>query len=270
MYWRIIRINGDSSIRMIYTGTTAPKSSTNVVMTAEGTQIGTSKFNSNYDNPAYVGYMYTANWPSNMHHGTRDSSTIKNYIENLYKDTSLVQEDMINLISNNTSFCNDRVASTSRNGTYGEISESMDTSKDYYYNGYNHIVLNKTPSLKCQNEIDKFTTNSNDGNSLLTYPVGLIMVDEVMLAGSNGNLGTGSYNSSFYIYTNQFYWTFSPQFYIKDGNYKAFVFYLCLSGGISTMGYDVSGLFGVRPVISLLSKVKLSGDGTYNNVYTVS
>ena len=270
MYWRIIRINGDGSIRMIYSGTTAPTSSTATVMTGTGTQIGTSKFNSNYNNPAYVGYMYTANWPSNMQHGTRDSSTIKNYIENWYKDTSLVQEDMINLISNNTSFCNDRVASTSRNGTYGEINESMDTSKDYYYNGYKRIVLNKTPSLKCQNEIDKFTINSNDGNSLLTYPVGLIMVDEVMLAGSNGNLGTGSYNSSFYLYTNQFYWTFSPQFYIKDGNYKAFVFYLCLSGGISTMGYDVSGLFGVRPVISLSSKVKLSGDGTYNNIYAVS
>ena len=270
MYWRIIRINGDGSIRMIYSGTTAPTSDTSVVMTGDGTQIGTSKFNDSFNNPSYVGYMYTANWPSNMQHGTRDSSTIKNYIENWYKGTSLIQEDMINLISNNTSFCNDRVASTSRNGTYGEINESMDTSKEYYYNAYNRIVLKKTPSLKCQNELDKFATNSNDGNSLLTYPVGLIMVDEVIIAGSNGNIGTESYNSSFYLYTNQFYWTFSPQFYIKNGDYKVFVFYLCISGGISTMGYDVSGLFGVRPVISLSSKAKLSGDGTYNNVYTVS
>ena len=219
MYWRIIRINGDGSIRMIYSGTTAPTSDTSVVMTGDGTQIGTSKFNDSFNNPSYVGYMYTANWPSNMQHGTRDSSTIKNYIENWYKGTSLIQEDMINLISNNTSFCNDRVASTSRNGTYGEINESMDTSKEYYYNAYNRIVLKKTPSLKCQNELDKFATNSNDGNSLLTYPVGLIMVDEVIIAGSNGNIGTESYNSSFYLYTNQFYWTFSPQFYIKNGDY---------------------------------------------------
>ena len=49
IYWRIIRINGDGSIRMIYTGTTAPTESTKVVMTGPGTQIGTSKFNSSPD-----------------------------------------------------------------------------------------------------------------------------------------------------------------------------------------------------------------------------
>ena len=31
-----------------------------------------------------------------------------------------------------------------------------------------------------------------------------------------------------------------------------------------------NGPDGIRPVISLSSKVKLTGDGTYNNIYTVS
>ena len=39
MYWRIIRINGDNSIRMIYTGTSAPDNSTKVVMTESMKQV---------------------------------------------------------------------------------------------------------------------------------------------------------------------------------------------------------------------------------------
>ena len=52
-YWRIIRINGDGSIRMIYQGTSANETGT-------GTQIGESAFNSSYNNNMYVGYMYTS------------------------------------------------------------------------------------------------------------------------------------------------------------------------------------------------------------------
>ena len=57
MYWRIIRINGDGSIRMIYSGTTAPTSSTATVMTGTGTQINatTYTFNSSYNKAEYVG-----------------------------------------------------------------------------------------------------------------------------------------------------------------------------------------------------------------------
>ena len=45
IYWRIIRINGDGSIRMIYSGTTDPKNessvtgSNGVYMTGTGTQL---------------------------------------------------------------------------------------------------------------------------------------------------------------------------------------------------------------------------------------
>ena len=44
-------------IRMIYIGTKAPTESTKVVMTGEGTQISTGKFNSSYDKAEYVGYQ---------------------------------------------------------------------------------------------------------------------------------------------------------------------------------------------------------------------
>ena len=50
-YWRIIRINGDGSIRLIYNGTST-------ATTGTSTQIQTSTFNSSYNDNAHVGYMY--------------------------------------------------------------------------------------------------------------------------------------------------------------------------------------------------------------------
>ena len=53
--WRIIRRNGDGSIRMIYAG-----KKTND--TGEATTIGNSAFNEKYLDPAYVGYKYNENF----------------------------------------------------------------------------------------------------------------------------------------------------------------------------------------------------------------
>ena len=49
--WRIIRRNGDGSIRMIYSGKSTSDTGTAVT-------IGKSQFNSKYWDPAYVGYKY--------------------------------------------------------------------------------------------------------------------------------------------------------------------------------------------------------------------
>lgn len=52
--WRIVRRNGDGSVRMVYSGT-----STNSM--GDSASIGNSAFNSNFDDPAYVGYKYGLN-----------------------------------------------------------------------------------------------------------------------------------------------------------------------------------------------------------------
>ena len=49
LYWRIIRTNSDGGVRLLYHGTST---------TATDAYIGESKFNTNYDSPKYVGYMY--------------------------------------------------------------------------------------------------------------------------------------------------------------------------------------------------------------------
>ncbi len=50
-YWRIIRINEDGSVRIIYQGTSPSATGSNV-------QVGTSPFNSMPGDNAFVGYMY--------------------------------------------------------------------------------------------------------------------------------------------------------------------------------------------------------------------
>ena len=253
IYWRIIRINGDGSIRMIYSGTTAPTESTKVVMTGTGTQISTSKLNGSYNNPIYVGYMYTLD----EQHGNSTTSTIKTTIDNWYKMTTLKDNDLVA----DRLFCNDRSATKSTSSTPGEIG-GMSTRSDYYYGTYIRLITNKTPLLTCPTESDKFTVNARNGNGALIYPVGFITADEVAMAGGV----YGQENKTFYLYSNQNYWSMSPRYYYGY-DAGANEFYINSAGNLKDSRVDNS--YGVRPVVSLSSKVKLSGSGTYNDVYTV-
>ena len=260
IYWRIIRINGDGSIRMIYSGTTAPTSSTATVMTGTGTQINatTYRFYSSYNNPSYVGYMFT----EGQQHGNGTPSTIKTAIDNWYKTTTLETDATTKSLVADQIFCNDRSVTTSESGTTGEISGSMSTNTLYYYGAYVRLITNKSPKLTCTTASDKFTVNTSNGNEVLTYPVGLITADEVAMAG--GVNSSDNENSSYYLYTNQYYWSGSPFNFNSSG---ARVFIVYSSGYL--YGYSVDIASGARPVISLSSKAKLLGSGTYNDVYTV-
>ena len=252
MYWRIIRINGDGSIRMIYSGTSAPASSTATVMTGEGTQISTSSFTGSNGNPSYVGYMYTAG----QQHGNNSSSMIKTIIEKWYKTTTLDTDTSTKtLISQDQIFCNDRSV------TSGTWSSSPLSILNYAAN--TRLVENKNPILTCPTESDKFTSKkSSIGNKTLDYPVGLITADEVAMAG--GVYGSNNENSSYYLYTNQNYWSGSPDAFNGTLD-RAFI----VGSDGFLIGLAVTTSLDTRPVISLSSKAKLSGDGTWNNVFEV-
>ena len=61
--WRIIRRNGDGSVRMIYSG----KSTTD---TGEAVTIGKSQFNGKYWDPTYVGYKFNEDFELHENNGT--------------------------------------------------------------------------------------------------------------------------------------------------------------------------------------------------------
>ena len=254
IYWRIIRINGDGSIRLIYTGTSSPIESQKTIITGTGTQISISNFNSNYDGAEYVGYKYEIG----KQHGLANDSTIKLALENWYKTSTLYTDEKTEKLVVDTSFCYDRTASENTTGTYGEIDSWVSSGTQYYYGSYGRLKGNKTgPSLKCANELDKYSVS----NGTLSYPVGLITADEVVLAGADNN---STKNNSYYLYTERNYWSGSPIYF---NNSYFFVFGVFSSGFLGI--FNGINNYGVRPVINLSFEAKLSGDGTWNNPYVV-
>ena len=269
MYWRIIRINGDNSIRMIYTGTSAPDSNTKVVMTEStnssgyirATSAGMSYFNQHDTSAEYVGYMYEIG----QQHGTSQSSDIKTYLEDWYANYTDLNSTGTKITDQ--IYCNDRTASTDSSGTAGEISSWASTGTTYYYGAGLRLYgdsSNPSPSLKCTNANDKFTTTIAKGNGKLSYPVGLITADEVNMAGADNQWNS---NSSYYLYTGNSSWAGSPDEF--RGGFVASEFNVRGDGLL----YDVnvgSSYEGARGVVSLSSESKLLGSGTYNDVYVVS
>ena len=259
IYWRIIRINGDGSIRMIYSGVTPPTESTKVIKTTD-TSLGNSPFNQKYNSAEYVGYMYEIG----KQHGTSKSSDIKTFLDNWYANYTDLNKTGTKITDQ--IYCNDRTASTSdvaySTTNYTTLTSWNSTGTKYYY-GANGRVWNSpvSPDYKCPVASDKFTKTTAKGNGKLSYPVGLITADEITFAG----LPAGRANNSFYLYTRDYYWAGSPYDFFGSSSIEFRV-----GGGGDLGSNDVYYVRGVRPVVSLSSKVKLSGNGTYNDVYVVS
>ena len=256
-YWRIIRINGGGSIRMIYDGTTAHTNGES----STDRQVGTSAFNSSYNDNMYLGYMYT----SGEAHGLGTSSTIKQANDSFYTS---VLSSYASYIDTNSGFCGDR-------STLNEQSGVGTGTVLTYMKGYLRVSAS-TPSLSCENSSDYYTTSSSSkGNKALTYPVGLITADETMLSGSSGGIFSGVYTytksaKNNYLTTGNSYWTMTPSGYYNPFGrtyWRVLIFGVDPSGIIDDYAYSD---YGLRPVINIRSDVVVSGDGTMQNPYEFS
>ncbi len=236
-YWRIIRINGDGSIRIIYDGTSAHANGES----SDDRQTGTSAYNSSYNQSYYVGYTYQtgAQRPSSQNSGT--ASTIKGVLDTWYS-TNISGKGLDDKVVSSPGFCNDRNTASGSNW--------VSSGTTFYYAAYGRLFTNKTPTLECSNTNDIYTTK-----------VGLITADEVSMAGGV----YGSSNNSYYLYTGQYYWTMSP-YYAPSSGY-ANVFHVISTGKLSNNG--VNGVNGVRPVLNLSTDVTLTGSGTASDPYVV-
>ena len=260
-YWRILRVNGDGSIRMIYAGDAevidALPNKAEVLANdyndarTDYTQIGESAYNSSFNDNAYVGYMYGTTGASayNETHANINDSTIKTVVDNWYEENIANYPEYTEYISD-TLFCNDRSFASSNTGTGAGTSVT-----DYRW--YNDSIK----TLKCSQQNDRFTVNDEViGNGDLTYPVGLLTTDEGYLAG-----GYGSSNSGYYLHTWNHYWTMSPILFSGSG---AFGRYVNSNGNVYYNIY-VNDPRGVRPVLNLKSGSLKSGSGTATDPFLV-
>ena len=250
-YWKIIRINGDGTIRLLYNGT-------KVNAKAGDAQYGTSAFNSTRTDPAYVGYMYgttagaIGSRENNLANGK--DSNIKTKVDEFY-NKYIVANNLQDYLAD-TGFCGDRSITNSGDG--------YSTTSYTEYGAVNRLAkTNKLPILTCPDkEHDLYTVDSTKGNGALTNPVGLMTADEAAMAGMvNGYLNTLSY-----VYTGTWYWTMSPYSFYPS-NSSSYVWYVYGTGFFYNW---VTGGFGVRPAINLKADTLVSGGiGTVNNPFTI-
>ena len=244
-YWRIIRINGDGSIRMIYDGETARANGS--ILTLE-----TSAFNTKYNNNAYVGFRYK----TGEVHGLETKSTVLINLESWYNNNLASYENKIYI---NAGFCGDRTPSTSSSTINNSVGTVTTTT---YYGGYIRLVNStKSPSLTCPTDDFYTVARASKGNKSLTYPIGLITADEAAMAGGVYSVD----NQSYYLYNGQIYWTLSPCIFSSGGS--AHVFVVGSDGYFND--YSVTSAYGVRPVINLRSDIELTGIGTMSDPYVV-
>ncbi len=294
-YWRIIRINGDKTIRLIYAGKEGDETSltftnnnrTNpITVTGAGTQINntgktvkTYPFNSIYNDNKYVGLMYggeknkgSSTSYDNAHTNTNNSEILDTlsdwYTANL-KNINIGFKKASDFIDENAGFCGDR---TPYNG-YGYGTSQTN------YGAYHRLVAlsetNKKPTFSCKRadgtgktslpiDNDLYTINtSNKGNKSLANPVGLISADEMVFAGSSFGIS----NSGYYLYSGQDYWIMTPYGY-SDSK----VFFINSNGALTAA--VVNSLYGVRPVINLKANTMFkiannNNKGTFANPYVV-
>ena len=259
-YWRIIRINGDGSIRMIYDGRKLFNNNESSINRG----ISSSKFSSSVNDNTYAGFMYGSAGASSYDLTTSNvtSSTIKTVLDNWYATNLTDYSDYIADVI----YCNDRSLSL---GT--GISNSRTTYIDY----------STIENFICPQVNDMFTVESDLGNNSLTYPIGLITLNEVIAAGldtsSFDNEITHLNNSSAlitnYLYTGVDYWTMTPwgfdsSLYMYSVKSNATDF--DAKDEIAATHVLANSTARVRPVISIKSNVKVSGDGSLVLPYTFS
>ncbi|MCM1052891.1 MAG: hypothetical protein NC483_02820, partial [Ruminococcus sp.] len=266
-YWRIIRINGDGSIRLIYQGTEPNETGVGTQITVE--DKNTFTFNDEYNDNKYVGYILEndINIPSNAYMELNSwfaSSNIKQGSQYFDK------------IEQNAGFCGDRTPSTTDiptliNGlNIGNGSGGIGTVTTYYGahlrlrpGGNNPTVSSAvvTPILSCSNNSDLYTyLESNKGNKKLANPVGMITADEVACAG----MVFGASSIGNFLDTDQHYWTISP-FWYNDVGANVFIVY----GSGFLQSNSVPNAYGIRPVINIRSDTEFTGEGTKFNPYKV-
>ncbi len=251
-YWRIIRTNHDGSIRLLYSGTSHN--------TTEG-HIGTSAFNSTYNNPMYVGYMYGTSGSLASNRANTNNSTIKTYIDKWYS-TNL--SSYSKYISTEAVYCNDRKAP----------SYSASSSFDYYV----YTRLNAgNPTYDCEDSKDAFSGSNSEAK--LTYPIGLMTGDEIVYAGGVYNTSLKSPYAWYYLnsaggsITGRTYWWLLSPFVWEGERYVTGASSWNVRGsddpGVLDAGY-VSYSHGVRPAISLKTcTLWTSGNGAPETPYEI-
>ena len=236
MCWKIVRVNGDGSLRLIYNGTSATPDNSDL---AHSYSIGVTPYNISSNDPKYTGYTYD--------NGT--DSFIKREVDTWYQNT-LGKSNYDRMVTSGR-FCSD--SSGYQEGSAfgrGNVFASMIRLSQSLAG----TSTANTPTLKCPS-----TSESYGGSYRLK--VGLITADELAFAGevertlNDGYLNPGD--------NGDLYWSMTPAafFTVNASVWSEFD---------SLYNNSVRNATAVRPVINVTTNNGFtSGDGTVENAYVI-
>ena len=268
--WRIVRVGGDGSVTLILHNDntsnaanpcSSANNSTNAAFARYSGTTYISAFNTNYNDNAYVGFMYGTAGASDYAsaHANTHKSTILTNLQTWYNNNLKTYEKVID----DTVWCNDKTNVTDT--TFNLWNWSNVTGLGYGTNttfyGATQRLISKSgsaggtsPSLKCTGELSKINSK-----------VGLITADELAFAG----YAYGLKNTTTYLQenaTDTYWWSLSPYYF-----YGSYASVWNVGGDIGLFGNSyVYSTFGVRPLISLKSTTNATGNGTSNSPFIIS
>ncbi len=238
--WRIIRINGDGSMRLIYDGATCHANGTNTSESIAKTSVA---YNISYNDSSYVGWTYSL---GSQRTTSGTASNAKTQLESWYNAN--ITGTNANKVADGK-FCNDRNVGQPVSDWGGFVTTWSATGTSFAYAGADRLWNKYQPTLDCPT------------GDVYTLKVGAITADEVELAG-----GRDENNTLFYLYNGQNYWTMSPVCWDSPW---AYVFFVRNDGRLANN--SVNNTYDLRPVINLKADtVFSSGNGTLDNPYIVA
>ena len=284
--WRIVRITGDGSIKLVLHNNDSNDCNinSNIQNYAKYDSMHyTAAFNGEEETytktDESIGYVYQTASGIGFMYGNPLANNYLDAQTNLHDSTILKKlklwYDLDGTFTENQKYqladviwCNDKSVKNYNTG-YGE--------ETTINNAANRIFNAQTikPSLTC---IDTFLSNytaydKNMGNSNLSgYKIGLLTADEASFAGLNVTKN----NSANFLYNNDFYWLLTPYGYEKS-TLKARGIYINMAGRINTNYVNTN--YGIRPSIALNYNVQATYDktnlenkpaGSVDNPYIIS
>ena len=274
--WRIVRVGGDGSVKLILHNDNTAKaanpcnSANNSTTAAFARYSGTtykSAFNTNADDNAYVGFMYGTPGSSTYAdtHANTNKSTILTNLETWYNNNLKTYESVID----DNVWCNDKtnVTDTTYKPLWADVNGlGLGYGKNVTYYGATKRLVSTSdsaggtgPSLKCNGELSKINSK-----------VGLITADELAFAGYAYNIR----NTVTYLKENTSgeWWSLSPSDYISIyanvWTVESYGTYFTTGLG-GRGGRGVHDSCGVRPLISLKSTTNVTGNGSSDKPYKV-
>ena len=268
--WRIVRVSGDGSVKLILHNDNTTKvanpcdaanNSASAAFARYSGETYKSVFNEKADDNAYVGFKYGTPGSSTYEdtHANTNNSTILTNLETWYTNNLKTYADTIA----DTVWCNDKTNVTDTSYDPLRLSPNgYGYGKNVTYYGATQRLISTNgrtggtgPSLKC-----------NSGLSKINSKVGLITADELAYAGYAAALK----NTTTYLQENATdtdWLSLSPSVF-----FSVYAFVWSVNGGSGDFGnYSVNSDGGVRPAISLIISTTISGGtGTSEDPYVVN